>query len=226
MMWKLIVATLPFSIAIGCSQSPHSSPEMKKWAQNQIEKNWGEDAEPYSHHTKIPSPLETDAMIVKERQLTESLKAFLHEENREKCNNIGKTRDITCYLFGLKSKKHTFAGVPADFSFNYTCENPDIIKECRLYHISINFDYFNYSKVADAMSLKFGEPDIETSVVKKNRMNASFRSNIRKWNIGKNAVKVEERAVKLDQGMASFTYAPLLRDVEKRYQKDLRPDDI
>lgn len=202
------------------------SPELEAWADKKIEENWDDNTEMKTEEP-IPEPNDPDALVIKGHRLTASLRGYLAENGTsDDCFRIEGTSNLACLQDGLERGRATFAGAPADLSFEFYCEDPEAREKCRLFRITATFDTIDFDRVADAMNIKFGEPDQTMTLTKENPMGAEFGSEVRKWTKNNTRIEVEQRGSKIDEGIASFLYLPKLRDVEKGRRQQLQPEDI
>lgn len=172
----------------------------------QAKQIYGSEFSPY------PEPIDPDAVTVKRVQMSISFEEFDGEHRTGFCTNLQGHTILGCRREGLENGSTTFAGVPADLSFLFTCDDAEARKGCFLYAVEVTFDTRNYQRVAATVTAKYGEASNASTNIKENRMGAEFGSRSRTWKFRSVVARIEQRGSKIDEGKASYTFLPLADD--------------
>lgn len=167
---------------------------------------YGETFSPY------PEPIDSDALSVKGVPMSISFEAFKADYNTGFCTNVEGQTILGCRREGLEDGDRTFAGVPANLSFLFTCDDAKSRTGCFLYSVEVTFHTRNYRRIAATMAAEYGEADRARENVKENRMGAKFGSRSRIWKIRSVRARIEERGSTVDEGRVNYTFLPLLDD--------------
>lgn len=237
-MRSLIFISLVSLTLLGCAQPGFEYPE-RSTVKEYFEKTRGEEyartgvvsADAWKAKDKregrlrpsapSPAPLSETAMQFKNDTLSESFEAYVDKHGR--CANLGR---LPGYEMFACHELSTIAGVRATLSYVFVCDDVSARENCYLYQVVAGFDSTEFAMVADAMKIKYGPPESRTTSIKENRMGAEFASRKRVWLIGDTQIVVEERADKVDDGSAIYTYQPLAIKAEEGRIKSLQPDDL
>lgn len=124
--------------------------------------------------------------------------------------------NLFCSLRYDSDRTQTYAGIPANISYQFHCDKATSKDGCRLYGAHIDLPSHRFSHVEKTLTAKFGEPERQRVVTKQNRLGATFKSRVLDWTIGDSIIIGEELGSKVDRSNFTVLYEPIVSEMPDR----------